>query len=212
MLVERLRGGPWGQNCFLVAEGDQAVLVDPGGRTEALLERLASGGLRLVAIINTHGHFDHIGAVHPLVAATSVPFYISAREVPVMKTTNMMRFIFKSKDKVVVPTEFVDLDQVGGELTLGGIRFECIPTPGHTPGGHCFRVGGHLFSGDTVLRSMPGSAELPGGNAADLERSLALLATLPRELILHAGHGDDTTLGETLDAIAERTTEPAGGS
>ena len=205
-----MRGGPWGQNCFVVAQDGRALVIDPGGHADEILAELGAQDLALIAILNTHGHFDHIGAVQPLVDATGADFYISGKEVPIMKTSNMLRFIFKSKEKVVVPTSFIDLDTSPDDLVFGAMTVRRIETPGHTPGGHCFVIGDHLFSGDTVLRSMPGTAELPGGDAADLARSLELLCTLPSELILHPGHGGDTTLGETLDSILVRTAEISG--
>lgn len=207
MDVERLPGGPWGQNAFLVVNGSSAIIVDPGGSAERILERVRERGVTLVGIINTHGHFDHIGGVTSIVAATGAPFHISARELPIMRTSNMLRFIFKIQENVVVPTEFVDLDHCGEHLELAGLEIKCIPTPGHTPGGHCFVVDEHLFSGDTLLRTKPASADLPGGDRDALAASLRLLATLPPTLVLHPGHGRDTTLGDALKAI-DRNSDP----
>lgn len=204
MRVDRLPEGPWRENGFLVVNGDQAILIDPGGNAVETLALLSAEGLRLQAIVNTHGHFDHIGAIHPIMEHLNVPFYISGREWPIMKSSNMLRFIFKSKEKVVVPAAIVDLDQLPGELELAGLRLLCFPTPGHTPGGYCFVVGDHIFSGDTVLSSMPGTSELPGGDAKALAESLEFLATLEPGLILHPGHGRDRTLGEALSLIAAR--------
>jgi hydroxyacylglutathione hydrolase len=201
MIVERLPGGPWGQNAFLVVNGSQALLIDPGGMADAIVSLLFERQLKLVAILNTHGHFDHIGAVQPLLDATRTSFYISAREVPIMKTSNMLRFIFKSKEVVVVPTVFTDLDLLPEHIELAGLNIRCIPTPGHTPGGHCFLIDNHLFSGDTVLGYVAGIADLPGGDPAALARSIELLKTLPQEVTLHPGHGRDTTLGEALASI-----------
>ena len=201
MIVERLPGGPWGQNTFLLVNGSQALLVDPGGGADAILTLLAERQLSLAAIINTHGHFDHIGAVQQLLDATGTTFYISAREVPIMKTSNMLRFIFKSKDKVTVPTVFTDLDLLAECIELADLNIRCIETPGHTPGGYCFLIDGHLFSGDTILPKMSGIADLPGGDRTALARSIELLRTLPQEVTLHPGHGRDSPLGEALSSI-----------
>jgi glyoxylase-like metal-dependent hydrolase (beta-lactamase superfamily II) len=200
--VDRLSGGPWGQNAFLIENEGEAFVIDPGGSADAVLEVLSARGLSLVAIVNTHGHFDHIGAVQPLLDATDAVFYISAREVPIMKTSNMLRFIFKSKPKVVVPTEFTDLDSLSRDLVVAGVPVTCIETPGHTPGGYCFLIGSHLFSGDTVLRTFPANADLPGGDPVKLNQSIELLRTLSPDLTLHPGHGRDLPLGEALDGLA----------
>ncbi len=215
MHVERLVGGPWGQNCFVVHSDGQAVLVDPGGATDESVEQIFTyvrdRSLELAAIVNTHGHFDHIGGVTPIVAATGAEFLISAREVPIMKSSNMLRFIFKVKERVVVPSAFTDLDQLPDTIERGGITIRCIETPGHTPGGYCFVIDQHIFTGDTVLRTMPATSELPGGDADALARSIALLRTLPPDLILHPGHGRDSTLGEALDSVPAHV-QPAGGT
>ena len=200
MNVSRVGGGPWKQNSFLITLDSSAILIDPGGQSQAILEALDNNCLTLHAIINTHGHFDHIGAVQDIVDRTQSTFYISAQEVPIMNTTNLMRFIFKSKEKIRIPKIFSDLDVMPRKTNFGGISFELVPTPGHTPGGYCFIVGEHIFSGDTVLSSMPGSAELPGGDLQKLASSLNFLQTLPRDLVLHPGHGRDASLGDALDA------------
>lgn len=201
MIVERLPGGPWGQNTFLITNGTRALLVDPGGAASATLALLTERKLSLVGIINTHGHFDHIGAVQQLLDATGTTFYISAREVPIMKTSNLLRFIFKSKEKVTVPKVFTDLDLLQECIELADLNIRCIETPGHTPGGYCFLIEGHLFSGDTVLSKMSGIADLPGGDRAALARSIELLRTLPQDLTLHPGHGRDSSLGDALRFI-----------
>lgn len=204
--IERVQGGPWKQNSFLLTSGTAALVFDPGGSAEETLALLAERGLTLTAILNTHGHFDHIGGVQPLVDATRAPFYISAREVPIMKTSNMLRFIFKSKDKIQVPTVLIDLDKQPDELHLAGVSIRCLATPGHTPGGYSFLIDNHLISGDTLLGGMLGTAKLPGGNPDDLMMSIQMLATLPSDTVLHPGHGADTTLGRALEKALDHAT------
>ena len=198
MDVVRLDGGPWKQNCFLLISDDSAVLIDPGGNAPGILIEIKERGLRLLAIINTHGHFDHIGGVSEIVEKTSVPFYISGLELPIMKSANMLRYIFKYKEKVLVPNQFEDLDLVGNRLQFEDLDIQIFRTPGHTPGGCCFIIGNHIFTGDTVLSSMPGSAELPGGNLTDLIESLKALESLDGKLIAHPGHGRDSFLSDSL--------------
>jgi len=203
--IERVAGGPWKQNSFLLIRGNDAIVFDPGGHAGETLALLTERQLSLAAILNTHGHFDHIGGVQPLCDATGAPFYISAKEVPIMKTSNMLRYIFKSKDKIQIPTDLVDIDVMPHDLDVLGISIKCIATPGHTPGGYSFLIGDHLISGDTLLGNMLGTAKLPGGNAEDLASSIVKLAELPADTILHPGHGRDTTLGRALEIATAGT-------
>ena len=200
MEIIRVGGGPWKQNCFLIIFSNTAILVDPGGQSLEILEILQNRQIELTAVLNTHGHFDHIGAVQDILDQTDAKFYISAREVPIMNSSNLLRFIFKSREKFRIPKDFIDLDVLPRMTEVGGVSIELLPTPGHTPGGYCFVLANHIFSGDTVLSSMPGTAKLPGGNLEDLRNSLALLQTLPRDLTIHPGHGRDGKLGDALDA------------
>jgi len=202
MIIERLSGGPWGQNTFLITNGLNAILVDPGGSASKILQLLSDRCLSLVAIINTHGHFDHIGAVQQLIDATGVAFYISSKEVPIMKSSNMLRFIFKSRDNIVVPSVFVDLDLLPEYLQVAELQIRCIKTPGHTPGGYCFLIDGHLFSGDTILSKMTGVSDLPGGDKVALAQSIDRLRTLSKDITLHPGHGLDRNLGDALSEIS----------
>ena len=192
MEVLRIEGGPWNQNCFLVINENSSVLIDPGGNALGILDVIRTRNLNLLAILNTHGHFDHIGAVHEIVSETSSRFLISGKEKPIMRSSNMLRFIFKHKEKISVPTQFEDLDNCGFDLSFIDLHFRLIRTPGHT-------IENHIFTGDTVLSSMPGSAELPGGNIHDLKTSLDFLATLDGDLIAHPGHGRDSKLSQALN-------------
>jgi hydroxyacylglutathione hydrolase len=199
--VERLSGGPWGENCYLIYDEDRnALLIDPGGNPEGILATLRTKRLHLAAILNTHGHFDHIGGVTDVIEATGASFYISAKEAPIMKSANLLRFIFQSKRPVRVPEEYQDLDKMGTNLEFGRIDVQLIATPGHTPGGYCFLVDGALFSGDTILSKMPGTHQLPGGNKEQLLSSLRKLSELEADLKLYPGHGRPLPLQEALSA------------
>jgi hydroxyacylglutathione hydrolase len=198
MEVLRIEGGPWNQNCFLVVKDNSSVLIDPGGNALGILDLIRTRNLELLAVLNTHGHFDHIGAVREIIDETSSPFFISGKEKPIMRSSNMLRYIFNHKEKVSIPTQFEDLDDCSFDLSFDNLHFRLIRTPGHTPGGFCFVIENHIFTGDTVLSSMPGSAELPGGNVEDLRSSLIALASLDGDLTAHPGHGRDTKLSQAL--------------
>jgi glyoxylase-like metal-dependent hydrolase (beta-lactamase superfamily II) len=193
------------ENCFLVrAEGgDRAVLVDPGEEAPRLLQAIEDAGVTLDAILLTHTHFDHVGAVAPVARATGAPVYCPQLEVPVLQ--DIMAFVpwpgfgpYESWD----PEHTV----AGGEtLELAGLTFDVVFTPGHSPGHvtYAVRDEGVLFSGDVLFQGSVGRIDLPGGDGPTLMRSIAvLLDRFDDETVVHPGHMGITTLGR------ERATNP----
>jgi len=208
MLIERFPGGPWKQNAFLVVNQGEALVIAPGGSADLIVEALADRKLNLVGILNTHGHFDHIGGVNGLIQKTGATFYISGREIPILKSANMYRYIYKLDAPIVVPKTFVDLDAVTQPMHLAGLSVHALHTPGHTPGSYSFHIDAHLFTGDTMLASAEATTALPGGDRSALLESIEALATLPPATIVHPGHGSDLSLGAALDRM--RPTEREG--
>jgi glyoxylase-like metal-dependent hydrolase (beta-lactamase superfamily II) len=205
MDVQMYTVGPVQENCFLARPdgGDHAVIVDPGEEAPRLLEAIASQGLTLDAILLTHTHFDHVGAVAPLARATGAPVYCPAIEVAVLQ--DIMAFVpwpgfgpFESWD----PEHTVR----GGEtLALAGLTFDVVFTPGHSPGHVTYAVRGEraLFSGDVLFEGSVGRVDLPGGDWPTLLGSIAtLLDRFGDETAVYPGHMGITTLG------AERATNP----
>jgi hydroxyacylglutathione hydrolase len=195
----RIVTGPVRENCWLVvAPGGDALVIDPGESADEIEAALSDRDARPLAVLNTHGHFDHVGAVHELVARYGIPFHMSSDDARILRSANMYRFMFGDKRKAVLPTISHDLKDGPSRLEYGDLVVECIPTPGHTPGGFSFLVDGHLFSGDTLLRGSIGPVDLPGSDPVALEVTLRRLAALPHETIIHAGHGSDSTIGVEL--------------
>jgi len=149
--------------------------------------------VRPVAILNTHAHFDHIGAVAELAEKYEIDFYLHAGDEPLLRRANLYRLAFGGKTDVRIPDGFLDLSK-HKKMDLHGFDIEVLHTPGHTPGGVSFLIAGHLFSGDTLLEGGPGRVDLPGGNPSDLDSSLALLYQYPGNTNVHAGHGKDFPL------------------
>ena len=193
------------ENCFLVRPegGDRAVIVDPGEEAPRLLQALEDAGVTLDAILLTHTHFDHVGAVAPVARATGAPVYCPQLEVPVLQ--DIMAFVpwpgfgpFESWD----PEHTVK----GGEtLELAGLTIDVVFTPGHSPGHVTYAVRDEpaLFSGDVLFQGSVGRIDLPGGDGPTLMRSIAmLLERFDDESVVYPGHMGITTLGR------ERTTNP----
>jgi len=193
------------ENCFLFRRdgSDRALIVDPGDEAERILAPVAELGLEIEAILLTHTHFDHIGAVAPVARATGAPVWCPELEVPVL--ADIMRYV---PWPGFGPFESYDADHTvaGGEtLQLAGLEIEVLFTPGHSPGHVTYRVADEqaVFSGDVLFAGSIGRTDLPGGDTATLMRTLAyLLDLLPDETTVYPGHMGTTTIGR------ERATNP----
>ncbi len=203
--VEMLTVGQIGENTFLVrqAGGDKLLVVDPGEEAERILAAIAATGAEVEAILLTHTHFDHIGAVAPVAKATGAPVYCPEIEVPVL--ADIMAYV---PWEGFGPYESYDADETlaGGEtLELAGLTLDVIFTPGHSPGHVTYSVRGEdaIFSGDVLFQGSVGRVDLPGGDWPTLLASIeTLLDSHPDETVVHPGHMGLTTLG------AERATNP----
>ena len=193
------------ENCFLARPrgDDRAVMIDPGDEAPRLLGAINRAEVKLEAILLTHTHFDHVGAVAPIARATGAPVYCPRIEVPVLQ--DVMAFVpwpgfgpFESWD----PEHTV----AGGEtLELAGLTFDVLFTPGHSPGHVTYAVRDEpaLFSGDVLFQGSIGRVDLPGGDGPTLMRSIAmLLERFADDTVVYPGHMGVTTLAR------ERATNP----
>ena len=193
------------ENCFLVRRqgSDRAVLIDPGEEAPRLLQAIGDAGVTLDAILLTHTHFDHVGAVAPVARATGAPVYCPRLEVAVLQ--DIMAFV---PWPGFGPYESWDPEQTvaGGEtLELAGLTLDVVFTPGHSPGHVTYAVRDEsaLFSGDVLFQGSVGRIDLPGGDGPTLMRSIAsLLERFDDDTVVHPGHMGITTLGR------ERATNP----
>ncbi len=198
--------GPVQENCFIVRETDaaKAVIVDPGDEPEKLLAALEGLGVEQVeAILVTHTHFDHVGAVAPVARATGAPVYCPELETRVL--ANIMDFV---PCEGFGPFESYEADHTvkGGErLELAGLTIDVLFTPGHSPGHVTYATREHdaVFSGDVLFEGSVGRVDLPGGDWPTLLRSIeSLMETFGPETTVYPGHMGVTTLGR------ERATNP----
>jgi glyoxylase-like metal-dependent hydrolase (beta-lactamase superfamily II) len=204
--VEILTVGQIAENTYLFRrEGDDRLLVvDPGDEAERILAAVARRpGAKVEAILLTHTHFDHVGAVAPVARATGAPVYVPEIEKPVL--ADIMAYV---PWEGFGPYESYDAEETvsGGEtLELAGLELDVIFTPGHSPGHVTYSVRGEdaIFSGDVLFQGSVGRVDLPGGDWPTLADSIArLLDSHPDSTVVHPGHMGLTTLG------AERATNP----
>ena len=205
MDVRMFTVGPVQENCFLLRsdDSDRALIVDPGEEAERILAPVEELGLTVEAILVTHCHFDHIGAVAPVAEATGAPVYCPEIEVPVL--ADIMAFV---PWPGFGPSESYEADETvsGGEtLELAGLEIDVLFTPGHSPGHVTYSVRGEdaIFSGDVLFQGSVGRTDLPGGDWATLLESIrSLVDSHSPETTVYPGHMGITSLG------AERASNP----
>lgn len=201
MKIETLMLGELSANCHVLDCGDGlCAVIDLGNDPEQLLRFLKRRELRLAAILLTHGHYDHIGGVEAVRKATGATVYIHEADAPMLESAqrNLASHITPLPYEVV--KEYRTVSE-GDVLTIGSCQITVLHTPGHTPGGVCYRVEDVLFTGDTLFAGSMGRTDL-GGNPAEMRASLKRLASLPGNAAVHPGHGGSTTLEQ------ERRTNP----
>jgi glyoxylase-like metal-dependent hydrolase (beta-lactamase superfamily II) len=198
--------GPVQENCFVVRAraSERGLIVDPGEEPDRILKALEALGIKTVdAILVTHTHFDHIGAVAPVARATGAPVYCPELETQVL--ANIMAYV---PWPGFGPFESYDADHTvrGGEvLELSGLTIDVRFTPGHSPGHVTYAVRDEnaLFSGDVLFQGSVGRVDLPGGDWSTLLASIeSLVEEFPPETTVYPGHMGVTTLGR------ERATNP----
>ena len=181
MNIQKLTLGLYQTNIYILSNDTEAVVIDPGYEPDIILDALE--GKELKAILLTHGHFDHVGAVKELVAETGCDVYIHAAEstMPPMVTAGPLYFTHT-------------YDEGDTVSPIAGLELTVLHTPGHTPGSVCLLMGNEMFSGDTLFACSFGRTDLPGGDPRKMMESLRRLASLQGNFFIHPGHGGSTTL------------------
>ena len=194
MKLETLVLGLIETNCYFISEGSSLLIIDPASSPRRLIEKINNSYEgRVTAILLTHGHFDHIGAVDALVRTYDCPVY-GCKDDERLFTDEKVNSMAGMSATVKSEITWLE-DEV---ITLGGIEVKVYYTPGHSPGSVMFEIGGMLFSGDTIFYEGIGRTDLYGGSFSQLKQSAEILNRLPYDMIIYPGHGPETTVGHEL--------------
>ena len=197
MHIKQIPTGRWRENCYVVSNDQkEALIIDPGNDELTIQTYIEKNKLKVYAILNTHGHYDHIGAVQYLKKINSIPFYLHSNDFKLMKSANLYVKIFDGTRLVEIPSVDYFIDEIETPHWIGKFCVDIIPTPGHTSGSVCIYIDEFLFTGDTLLKGMVGRLDLPGADKSAIKTSLATIAQLPKKTKVYPGHGQSTTINK----------------
>jgi len=196
MIIKSLAVGPIMANCFIVGceKTQNAAVIDPGDEVDRILLTLADAGLTVKAILNTHGHFDHVGGNRRLKSATGAPLMIHRLDAPMLDSLAQSAAAWGlAAEDSPDPDRFLE---DGDMVEVGQLAFKVLHTPGHTPGGVAFHTDGAVFVGDTLFAGSIGRTDFPGGDYAQIIASIRnKLFPLGDDVVAYTGHGPETTIG-----------------
>lgn len=196
MIIKKLEVGPIMANCFIVGceTTKEAAVIDPGDDADRILMELAKSDLKVKYLINTHGHFDHVGANKRMKEVTGAQLAIHPGDEPLLEQLSQSAMMFGLSAENSPPAD-ISLND-GDTISFGQITLKVIHTPGHSRGGVCLYTKGHLFAGDTLFAGSIGRTDLDGGDYDTLIASIKNhLLPLDDDTIVYTGHGPETTIG-----------------
>ena len=187
MLIKTIPVGQLETNCYVVTNEAtlECVVIDPGDESNAILDYIEDNHLKCRAVMLTHGHFDHTGAVNAVAQETGATVYMNHRDDARENSSAHLRFTLPENGK-----SYDD----GDVIEAASMRFEVMATPGHTPGGVTLKCGDALFTGDTLFKGSCGRTDLDGGDMAQELASLKKICALPGDFEVYPGHMDPTSL------------------
>lgn len=197
MIIKALQVGAIGTNCYIVGcpETKEGLVIDPGDQGEKIMDAVSKNGLKVTAVINTHGHWDHVGANQSIKESTGAPIMIHEEDANYLTDGKLNLASFMgSLGKGPAADRLL---KEGETIKIGNLMFKVIHTPGHTPGGISLVGDGVVFVGDTLFAGSIGRTDFPGGDFKTLIRSIKdQLMILGDQFVVFPGHGPETTIGD----------------
>ena len=191
MKIETIPSGAFATNCYILEDQGTVLVMDPTGKAQRILDRLQ--GRVPLAIILTHGHFDHIGAVDELVRQFHCPVYVHPEDQILLEDETL-----NSMAQMTAHVRSQTRPLIEGTMKLGTIEFQVIEAPGHTPGSVLIVIGQDCFCGDVIFEGSIGRTDLPLGNDSQMRQTLKMIRTLNPQLRLYPGHGAATVFEKEL--------------
>jgi glyoxylase-like metal-dependent hydrolase (beta-lactamase superfamily II) len=194
MIIKRLVVGPLEENCYIIGDEEtkDAIVIDPGDEPDRIIETIKDNGFKIKAIICTHAHFDHIGAITEIKRETQAMILLHKDDMELYKNARDQAAIWGyDVDDMPEPDGYLN---EGDSIRVGDLSFKVLHTPGHSPGGICLYGEGVVFTGDTLFQGSVGRTDLYGGNMSELKRSFKRLLELPEDTTVFSGHGPSTTI------------------
>jgi len=179
-------------NCYILSLDRVNIIIDPGADFDIIQKNLKEDNIKPDFILNTHGHYDHIGAVKDIISNYRIPFYIHELEEPIIKDPEKNFSSFLGENELSLET--YNLIKNTDYSYFADLCVEIINVPGHTPGSIMIKTDNVLFTGDLLFKGAIGRTDLPGGNMKQMKKSLAKIKEMDRQLIIYPGHGEISSL------------------
>lgn len=196
ILVKKIITGKLKENCYIIYENRNSFIIDPGSDSNLITDFIESKNLKVLAILNTHGHYDHIGAVEELKDKFKIPFFLCWEDQKLLKYANLYFMFFKGAKFIQIPK--VDYYFNKSSVRLTPFLIWVLKTPGHTRGSVCLQVENYIFTGDTLLKRKIGEIDRINGDKKMMEKSLREISKLSPKTIIYPGHGELTILSDEL--------------
>ncbi|OGK11816.1 hypothetical protein A2954_05170 [Candidatus Roizmanbacteria bacterium RIFCSPLOWO2_01_FULL_37_12] len=189
-------------NCYFLIEADQCLMIDPADEASFILEELQRRKLKLVGMLATHGHFDHVMAAGEIQKSLGIPLHIHSKDLFLIdRLEQTAEYFLGFRPAVLKPTLIKHL--IKAENKIRAFKFNLIHTPGHTPSSICFYFKKEkiIFTGDTLFKRGIGRYDFSYSSKKELKKSLEKILKLPDDTVVYPGHGEKTTIGEEKDII-----------